>query len=48
MGLKVCKHNIVKDKSIFGRIFFEDTLAPFYDASCDSITNFMLMLTQLL
>lgn len=39
MGLKVCKHNIVKDKSIFGRIFFEDTLAPFYDASCDSITK---------
>lgn len=39
MGLKVCRHNIAEDGSIFGRIFFEDTIAKFYDNSKKRMCN---------
>ena len=35
MNLKILSHNISKDKSVFGRIFFEDTISPFYDKKND-------------
>lgn len=31
LNLAICKHNISMDKSILGRIFFEDTISSFYD-----------------
>ena len=33
MGLKIFKHNIASDNSVFGRIFFNDTLAEFYNSN---------------
>ena len=31
LNLNICKHSISKDKSILGRIFFEDVISSFYD-----------------
>ncbi len=37
MGLKVCRHNIARDNSVFGRIFFEETIAKFYNSKTDKM-----------
>lgn len=36
MGLEIKRRNLSKDKSIFGEIFFEDTVTKFYDDFTDS------------
>ena len=35
LNLNICKHSISKDKSILGRIFFEDVISSFYDNEKD-------------